>query len=588
MENKRLVKALSEKMYLLSATQKDNEWLFNVRGQTKKIYEQTIKDDAYSCSCPDHQGKKTFCKHLLFLVVRVAKQYELGTKLIKKTNLNWKKEDFIACSLSWVRCLSHLIKHEEVLDETDGICAICFDDLGCDGLTECLSKCHKKFHKLCIDKWLEKGNTCPMCRSDWLINDSLDEKDDVNASLDPISTLNPVVKIEETKLNENNKSDIVISFDTTGSMYPCISEVKRNITSMTERLFCEIPNLRIAIIAHGDYCDKDKVITQLDFTNNKHDIKKFIDDAPSTSGGDYPECYELVLRNTKYLSWSSDATMKSLILIGDAPPHEKNENPEKIDWRLEAESLKNRNIQVFSVQCLNRGDNEAFNFYSEVAEITNGYHVFLDQFSYIKDMIQAICFKQYNVGYLEQFEKEIQECNGGMSQGMRLMFDTMLGKKTRKEAREEMLPSRFHERYTRKVKPIKHYSSSSTSACPSLEHEDELVPSPPSRFQVFTVDEDINIKNFCEKMGIKFLIGRGFYEFTKPEIVQKKKEIILMDKSTGELYEGSVARTIAGIGKNEENKRIKPGELPKYRMFIQSTSPNRKLINGQGFLYEVI
>ena len=151
MENKRLVKALSEKMYLLSATQKDNEWLFNVRGQTKKIYEQTIKDDAYSCSCPDHQGKKTFCKHLLFLVVRVAKQYELGTKLIKKTSINWKNEDFIACSLSWIRCLSHLIKHEEVLAETDGICAICFDDLGCDGLTECLSKCHKKFHKLCID-----------------------------------------------------------------------------------------------------------------------------------------------------------------------------------------------------------------------------------------------------------------------------------------------------------------------------------------------------------------------------------------------------------------------------------------------------
>ena len=33
--------------------------------------------------------------------------------------------------------------------------------------------------------------------------------------------------------------------------------------------------------------------------------------------------------------------MKSLILIGDAPPHEKNENPHKIDWREEAESLKN-------------------------------------------------------------------------------------------------------------------------------------------------------------------------------------------------------------------------------------------------------
>jgi len=131
-------------------------------------------------------------------------------------------------------------------------------------------------------------------------------------------------------------------------------------------------------------------------------------------------------------------------------------------------------------------------------------------------------------------------------------------------------------------------SNSSKSATPSLEHERKLVPSPPSRFQVFRVDEDINIKTFCLNMGITFANGRGFYEFTKPEIVQKKKEIILMDKSTGELYEGVVARTIAGISEDGEKSKIKPGKLEKYRMFIQSTSPSRKLISGQGFLYEVI
>jgi hypothetical protein len=61
-----------------------------------------------------------------------------------------------------------------------------------------------------------------------------------------------------------------------------------------------------------------------------------------------------------------------------------------------------------------------------------------------------------------------------------------------------------------------------------------------------------------------------------------------MDKSTGELYEGVVARTIAGISEDGEKSKIKPGKLEKYRMFIQSTSPSRKLIYGQGFLYEVI
>lgn len=83
------------------------------------------------------------------------------------------------------------------------------------------------------------------------------------------------------------------------------------------------------------------------------------------------------------------------------------------------------------------------------------------------------------------------------------------------------------------------------------------------------------------KYGYYIANGCEFYEFTKPEIIQKKKEIILMDKNTGELYEGSIARTIAGISEDGENSKIKPGKLEKYRMFIQSTSPVCKLISGQ-------
>ena len=45
-------------------------------------------------------------------------------------------------------------------------------------------------------------------------------------------------------------------------------------------------------------------------------------------------------------------------------------------------------------------------------------------------------------------------------------------------------------------------SGGTASANPSLEHENELCPSPPSRFQVFNVDTDMGIKDFCSKMGI--------------------------------------------------------------------------------------
>ena len=49
--------------------------------------------------------------------------------------------------------------------------------------------------------------------------------------------------------------EIVFSFDTTGSMYPCLTQVRRKIETTVTRLMNEIPGMRIGIIAHGDYCD---------------------------------------------------------------------------------------------------------------------------------------------------------------------------------------------------------------------------------------------------------------------------------------------------------------------------------------------
>ena len=91
--------------------------------------------------------------------------------------------------------------------------------------------------------------------------------------------------------------------------------------------------------------------------------------------------------------------------------------------------------------------------------------------------------------------------------------------------------------------------------------------------------------DFCREMGIEFKAGRGFYEFVKPENIQHDKEIVLMRRDTGELFEGVAARTLAGLP--AETARLRPTALADYRVFIQSKSPSRKLIAGYGFLYEV-
>ena len=80
------------------------------------------------------------------------------------------------------------------------------------------------------------------------------------------------------------------------------------------------------------------------------------------------------------------------------------------------------------------------------------------------------------------------------------------------------------------------------------------------------------------------LYFRGFYEFTKPETISHKKEVVLIDKVTGDMFTGREACDMIGAG---GAGKIKPASLDKYRVFVQSTSYNRVLVANTGFLYEV-
>ncbi len=108
----------------------------------------------------------------------------------------------------------------------------------------------------------------------------------------------------------------------------------------------------------------------------------------------------------------------------------------------------------------------------------------------------------------------------------------------------------------------------------------------PGRFQVLEVEQDISIKALVLENGLSFKVGRGFYEFTKTETIQAHKEIILMDRVTGDLFAGGAAREMLGLPM-DATIRIKPSNLEKYVVFVQSTSANRKLIGKTRFLYEV-
>ena len=343
--------------------------------------------------------------------------------------------------------------------------------------------------------------------------------------------------------------EVVFSFDTTGSMYPCLTQVRRKIKDTVSRLLDEIPGIRIGIIAHGDYCDaKETYVTKIfDLSGDVDKICDFVINVEATGGGDAPECYELVLHEARSLSWT-ETNSKTIVLIGDDIPHAPAQTPQKLNWRKELNELVEKGITVHGVQALNR--NHATLFYRELAEKSGGYHLPLDQFSYITDLFLAVCYQQSSNEQLQDYEKEVID-RGGMSRGLNKIFNTML-------EREE-----------------------STIYEPS-----ELKAVTPGRFQVLEVDENISIKAFVLENGLTFKTGRGFYEFTKTETIQAKKQIILMDRKTGDLFEGAAAREMLGLPEGT-SVRIKPSNLEEYVVFVQSTSANRKLIGGTRFLYEV-
>lgn len=215
---------------------------------------------------------------------------------------------------------------------------------------------------------------------------------------------------KEMATNLANTNAMVISFDTTGSMNPCIAQVRQNLRNLVESMTQDMPGLKIGLIAHGDYCDGDNCINVLDLTNDLEKIMNFITSTPNTSGGDAPECYELVLQTAKGLSWPEEGG--SLVMIGDATPHET--NPTNIDWRAEIKSLREKNIKVFPLQCLYNAGSKANNlFWEEVSGLGGTPLLMLESFGDSSNHLEAMAYAAAGPAaydaYVSKFASEVGE-----------------------------------------------------------------------------------------------------------------------------------------------------------------------------------
>lgn len=365
--------------------------------------------------------------------------------------------------------------------------------------------------------------------------------------------------------------DIVVSFDTTGSMYPALAEVRRKVSDLITTLFAHVPDLRMGIITHGDYVDGDLLLTTHPLSTDKTSLVQFVKTAPQTGGGDAPEAYEYILKVARELyTWRSEAK-KVLVLIGDATPHEvgyrypgntirrltNHSFVNLYDWKVEAKELVNHGITIYPIQALNHYGSKGF--YESLATISNTPKLDLHQFSNIIPILTVVVFAQQDITLVEQYGQELDSI-GGLNRNIATVIDLLLGK--------EVHGTKFD-------RPTTLYAG----------HDSELKEVDPSRFQVLHVDHDVPIKQFVVDSGAVFKIGRGFYQLTKTELVQERKEVVLVDKRTGDMWSGAKAREMIGLPYGERGK-IHPPYGFGYDVYIQSTSANRKLMGGTKFLYE--
>lgn len=346
--------------------------------------------------------------------------------------------------------------------------------------------------------------------------------------------------------------EVVVSFDTTGSMRAAIAEVRAGVRKLLDELFHAVPKLRMGIIAHGDYCDRDTpgsyVTKEFNLSTDKASIKDFLHTCSDTGGGDAPECYELVLNKACSFRWAKDSK-KVLVLIGDDIPHHSTDrqNYLHLDWREEAKALKEKGVQIIAVQAL--GNSHARAFYSELASITGGYHLELSDFKDVPGMIQGVVrFQQGGAAALKDYSNTLI-ASGLMTRGLSTMYGCLAGVKTLE---------------------IEHGCASS------------------DKFKVLDVHYDARIDTFVAANRLRFERGNGYYQFTKSEEIQGYKKVILMNKLTGEIFTDTQARKIMGLPNDGKTAaKARPDKDPQYLCFVQSTSNNRVLKAGTKFLYEV-
>ena len=193
-----------ERFYLLNIKNKEDDYIINVSGSTRNIYDIKVSKElkTITCNCPDMKSWATtsgcVCKHCCFVIFKVCRD-TIATDSDFFSNLVFNDEDFskLIDKLEEKFNIFNQHRFQEIADESIDLnlierfhtlsiteeegsqfetkknkiqiedpCAICCEKIQNEPDNLECPDCHKVFHKQCQDMWLSTGNvSCAICRS---------------------------------------------------------------------------------------------------------------------------------------------------------------------------------------------------------------------------------------------------------------------------------------------------------------------------------------------------------------------------------------------------------------------------------------
>jgi hypothetical protein len=209
--------------------------------------------------------------------------------------------------------------------------------------------------------------------------------------------------------------DLILAFDTTGSMRTHLRNVREKIEYLVEGLL-KLLEIRIAIVGVGDHGDRDResgadlALQMNPLSGDFAVIRRAVWDIRNTGGGgDGPEAFECLFRHLNVDPQWRYEVPTVLVLITDSVPHgmgrpRDRRCPFGVDARAELERLLPRLKSFYLVNC--GGRPKIVELQKQLLKSEN-YFLQLDNFRRLTNLVMALCMDEvgeldYFMGLLEQ------------------------------------------------------------------------------------------------------------------------------------------------------------------------------------------